>query len=172
MTFRDKPEPGMDYIAFLLLSNIGLFAIGGWQGVKRGILDDPADFILFAASFATALFFTAKTLRGAFNTEYRIEEGKLVVRQGKNEESIELAAIESVSLVDSAWKSLLFTKFGFANRLNDLVRLKTADKKYLLTPTNPRLFVSHIRGFISRNPDLNKIQLPEASSPKIQDIPG
>jgi hypothetical protein len=172
VTYSDKPEPGMDFIALMLILNLGLLALGGWQLVERDILDDPASFILFAASFATALFFTAKTLLGAFDTEYSIEEDLLVLRQGKREETIPLVTINSIKIVDSLWKSFLFTKFGFANRITDLVRLETEDHKFMLSPTHPQLFVSQIRGLLSQSPDYIETTNPATSSPQEQESSG
>ena len=166
MTFSDKPEPGMDYIALLLMFNLGLLAVGGWQLVKRDILDDPADFIMFSVSCLFILFPLAKSLRGSFDTEYRIDNDHLVIRKGKREETIPLGTIKSIEIVDSLWKSILFTNLGFANRITGLVRLVTVDKKYLLSPTHPLLFASHIRGLLSQNSFNIGTADPAASSPE------
>lgn len=164
MTFSDKPEPGMDYIALLLLFNIGYMAIAGWQLVERDILNDPGYFILFAVSCAFVLFPTVKVVRGFFDTEYRIEDDHLILRQGKREETIPLGTIKSIEIVDSLWKSFLFTSFGFANRFTGLVRLETVNKKFLLSPTHPQLFASQIRGMLYRGPDYNGTVGPVSSS--------
>ncbi len=164
MTFSDKPEPGMDHIALLLLFNIGCMAIAGWQLVQRDILNDPFEFIIFAVTFVVVLFFTAKSVRAAFNTEYRIEDGRLILSQGKREKSVELATIESIDLDDSIFKYFRLTKTAFVNRMGDFVRIKAGGSKYLLTPTNPQLFISHIRGMLYRGPDYNGTVGPVSSS--------
>ncbi len=172
MTFSDKPEPGMHYIALMLLPGIGGVVITGWQLVERDVVERPAEFIMFAIICVVALFITLKTVHDAFNTEYRLEENRLVLRQGQREAQVKPETIESIELKSYFSISAWFNSKGFANQLTDLTIIKTPEAKYVLTPTNPQLFISHIREKLSRGPTYNEAAGPELSSPQQQNSPG
>ncbi|MBW7996625.1 MAG: hypothetical protein FVQ81_08695 [Candidatus Glassbacteria bacterium] len=147
MTFEDKPEPGMDYLAFLVLSTALTLATSIWHAADK----DPSGWefhLVFLFSMGTFLVVLIRAFHAAYHTSYRLDGEVLTLRRGGSEKKVVLDKIKSIDQVgfDLNTLSLGFGSKDFSNRLTDKVKLTTDDGKFYISPTNPQLFVSHVRG--------------------------
>lgn len=147
MTFEDKPEPGLDYLAYLLLTALITLASIVWSAGNRNT--SGLEFNLISlSSLGALLFFLLKAFRAAYNTSYSLDGETLTLRRGKTEKKL---ALDSIKSIGPAGTNLMPLTLGigskdFCNRLTDVVRLVATGGKFYVSPSNPQLFISHIRG--------------------------
>lgn len=109
------------------------------------------------------LYATIDLLWGARNMGYQIEDGNLVITYSWRSESIPLSELQSIEVIEPTglvrvggssvpghysgrWRSRETGPLRlYATRLDSLVLLKTAEKAWGLTPTEPAAFVSALK---------------------------
>lgn len=148
-TITDRPSPGSGYVTFLLLvfgTSLTVLA------VLAGYYYDPLPkvaYCLWGASALTAAL-AAVVLDAAFRTSYHLEGRVLTMKCGLFDRTLDLTQVREMSRCGTIWRVLGrgFASRGYANRFVNGIRLDTTDReKIYLSPTNPQLFLEHVRHY-------------------------
>nr|MDO8081675.1 PH domain-containing protein [Candidatus Freyarchaeota archaeon] len=147
MVYVDKPKPSNGYVSFLILAALFLPAVllmlimlisTNITYTIWGLDLRP----LFAILFYSPIFFfvIGRAIHAAYNTEYRIENGKLWIKYGYRNQSVSLDEIKGIEKVEF----IIGPSYVYCNRFKNGIRIITEKRRMYVSPGDSERFVSEL----------------------------
>ncbi|WXG42346.1 MAG: hypothetical protein WED07_16530 [Candidatus Freyarchaeum deiterrae] len=155
MVYVDKPKPSKGYLIYFILGCLVfppallMLTIILTIEFTNPIFPNPPLILLVDFSFYVVLsiIFFGIMVHAMYNTEYRIENGKLWLKFGSaRKESVsldEIRGIEKVEFIRGNWQ-LRFHNKSYCNRFKNGIRIITEKSTYWVSPEDNERFVSKL----------------------------
>jgi energy-coupling factor transporter transmembrane protein EcfT len=147
MVYVDKTKPSNGFVAFFILVAVGSALLLMLIGVEFTYIiwgqGSTPIFIVFLFYYLLVLFLIGIVIHAGYNTEYRIEKGKLWMKIGYLKKGIvlqdEINGVEKVGFI-----LVFFPRSYYCNRFKNGISIITEKRVTWLTPEDSKRFISEL----------------------------